>query len=157
MPPRVGVSPAVQAARHLPAAVVGPSAEWNVPESDLRPGGWRELRLQLLWPDGELRRRECASDPVAWPRPLVGRQRHGERAGSGFGVPGPDQPVRSSAGQGRLVGRTRLQGLLDLYNVFNSNVALRLNGAYGSNGVGWAAPQAIVPGRLVKFGMQLRF
>ena len=55
------------------------------------------------------------------------------------------------------MGRTRLQGLLDLYNVFNSNVALRLNGAYGSNGVGWAAPQAIVPGRLVKFGMQLRF
>ena len=56
-----------------------------------------------------------------------------------------------------VMGRSRLQGILDLYNVFNSNVALRLNGAYGSNGVGWAAPQAIVPGRLVKFGMQLRF
>jgi hypothetical protein len=51
----------------------------------------------------------------------------------------------------------RLQALIDVYNVFNSNVALRLNGAYGSNGVGWGTPQAIVPGRLVKFGAQLRF
>ena len=54
-------------------------------------------------------------------------------------------------------GGRRLQALLDVYNVFNSNVALRLNGAYGSNGVGWGTPQAIVPGRLVKFGAQLRF
>ena len=29
-------------------------------------------------------------------------------------------------------------GLLDLYNVFNSNVALRLNGAYGSDGAAGA-------------------
>ena len=55
------------------------------------------------------------------------------------------------------MGPRRLQALLDLYNVSNSNVALRLNGAYGSNGTGWAAPQAIVPGRLLKLGVQVRF
>ena len=56
-----------------------------------------------------------------------------------------------------ITGGRRLQALLDLYNVFNSNNALRLNGAYGSNGAAGARPQAIVPGRLVKFGAQLRF
>lgn len=54
-------------------------------------------------------------------------------------------------------GTARLQGLVDLYNVFNSNGVLRLNGAYGSNGAAWLRPQATVPGRLVKFGAQLRF
>ena len=47
--------------------------------------------------------------------------------------------------------------MLDFYNVFNSNDVLRLNGAYGSDGAAWARPQAIVPGRLVKFGAQLSF
>jgi hypothetical protein len=47
--------------------------------------------------------------------------------------------------------------MLDLYNVFNSNNVLRMNGAYGSNGAAWGRPQAIVPGRLVKFGAQVNF
>lgn len=55
------------------------------------------------------------------------------------------------------VGNTRLQGMLDLYNVFNSNNVLRMNGAYGTNGAAWARPQAIVPGRLVKLGVQASF
>ena len=55
------------------------------------------------------------------------------------------------------LGSARLQGMLDLYNVFNSNNVLRMNGAYGTNGAAWARPQAIVPGRLVKFGAQVSF
>ena len=31
------------------------------------------------------------------------------------------------------------------------------NGAYGSDGAAWGRPQAIIPGRLVKFGGQLSF
>jgi len=34
---------------------------------------------------------------------------------------------------------------------------LKQNGAYGSDGAAWARPQAIIPGRLVKFGGQLSF
>jgi hypothetical protein len=51
----------------------------------------------------------------------------------------------------------RLQGMVDLYNLFNSNNVLRMNGAYGSDGAAWARPQAIVPGRLLKLGAQLSF
>ena len=77
--------------------------------------------------------------------------------------PGTLYPDRTNQLDARLAktfamtGGRRLQALFDVYNVFNSNVALRLNGAYGANGVGWGTPQAIVPGRLVKFGAQLRF
>jgi hypothetical protein len=54
-------------------------------------------------------------------------------------------------------GTTRIQGMLDLYNVFNNNNVLRQNGAFGSDGAAWGRPQAIVPGRLVKFGAQVNF
>jgi hypothetical protein len=59
-------------------------------------------------------------------------------------------------------GSVRLQGMLDLYNVFNNNNVLRQNGAYGSysatsQSTTWSRPQAIVPGRLIKFGAQLSF
>jgi hypothetical protein len=47
--------------------------------------------------------------------------------------------------------------MFDLYNVLNSNNVLRMNGAYGTNGAAWGRPQAIVPGRLVKFGAQVNF
>ena len=72
--------------------------------------------------------------------------------------PGPDQSARLPPGEALTSWATaRLQGMLDLYNVFNSNNALRQNGAYGSDGAAWARPQAIVPGRLLKFGAQLNF
>lgn len=51
----------------------------------------------------------------------------------------------------------RLQGMADLYNLFNSNNVLRMNGAYGTDGAAWARPQAIVPGRLLKLGAQVSF
>ena len=84
------------------------------------------------------------------------------RSGNHVIEPGSLYPDRTNQLDMRLsktvvVGQSRLQALLDLYNVFNTNVALRINGAYGSNGVGWGTPQAIVPGRLFKFGLQLRF
>jgi hypothetical protein len=55
------------------------------------------------------------------------------------------------------LGSARLQEMLDLYNLFNSNTVLRMNGAYGSDGAAWARPQAIVPGRLLKLGAQVSF
>jgi hypothetical protein len=76
--------------------------------------------------------------------------------------PGSEYPGRTNQFDMRVakritLGRTRLQGMLDLYNLFNSNNVLRMNGAYGSNGAAWGRPQAIVPGRLVKLGAQLLF
>jgi hypothetical protein len=53
------------------------------------------------------------------------------------------------------LGSARLQGTLDIYNLFNSNNVLRMNGAYGTDGAAWARPQAIVPGRLLKLGAQV--
>jgi hypothetical protein len=52
------------------------------------------------------------------------------------------------------MARTRLQGIVDLYNVFNANPVLTQNNTYGSR---WQQPLAILPGRLVKFGVQLEF
>jgi hypothetical protein len=54
-------------------------------------------------------------------------------------------------------GSARVQGMLDLHNLFNSNNVLRMNGAYGTGGAAWARPQATVPGRLLKPGAQLSF
>jgi hypothetical protein len=77
-------------------------------------------------------------------------------------TPGTFYPERTNQFDLRLsrtlnLGQTRLQGLLDLFNVFNSNAVQRQNGSYGTNGATWAAPQAIIPGRLLKFGVQFRF
>lgn len=76
--------------------------------------------------------------------------------------PGSLYPGRTNQFDFRLskrvvVGAARLQGMLDLYNLFNSNNVLRMNGAYGSDGAAWGRPQAIVPGRLFKLGAQLSF
>jgi hypothetical protein len=54
-------------------------------------------------------------------------------------------------------GSARLQGLLDLYNVLNANPVLRYNTAYGTNGANWLVPQALLPGRLVRLGVQFTF
>ena len=55
------------------------------------------------------------------------------------------------------VGRTRLQGLFDVYNAFNGNAIVAVNNTYGTNGATWAVPQRILPARLVKFGLQMNF
>ena len=52
------------------------------------------------------------------------------------------------------VGRARLQGLLDIYNIFNGSSILAINTTYGS---AWLRPQEILGARLFKFGVQVDF
>ncbi len=51
-------------------------------------------------------------------------------------------------------GGTRLRAMLDLFNVFNANTITLEQPGFGAN---WLNPQAIMPGRLVKFAFQLDF
>jgi hypothetical protein len=55
------------------------------------------------------------------------------------------------------VGRAKVQGQFDLYNLLNNNTPLNFNTAYGTNGASWATPLAALPGRLVRFGVQMNF
>lgn len=50
------------------------------------------------------------------------------------------------------IGGTRVQGMVDCYNVFNADTMLELNQTYGAN---WLRPLTILGGRLVKFGAQV--
>lgn len=52
------------------------------------------------------------------------------------------------------VSRFTVRGMVDLYNVFNSNAVLALNTTFGP---GWQRPLIILPGRFVKFGAQMNF
>jgi len=59
-------------------------------------------------------------------------------------------------------GIARFRGMVDLYNVFNDNTVLKQSDAYGATigpatGSAWQVPQAIIPGRVVKFGVQVNF
>ena len=51
-------------------------------------------------------------------------------------------------------GRTRLQGMFDIYNVLNANSVLGANATYGS---AWLRPTSVMAGRLFKFGAQFDF
>jgi hypothetical protein len=55
------------------------------------------------------------------------------------------------------MGRTRIQGMLDLYNALNGSAVLAVNNTYGTNGSTWLVPQRILPARLIKFGTQINF
>jgi hypothetical protein len=52
------------------------------------------------------------------------------------------------------VGAVRLQGMLDVYNLFNANTVLLVNTNYGPQ---WLLPTEVLPGRLFKIGVQLDF
>jgi hypothetical protein len=52
------------------------------------------------------------------------------------------------------IGGSRLQGVLDVYNVFNRSNVLLVNTNYGRE---WLRPTEVLPGRLFKFGVQLDF
>jgi hypothetical protein len=52
------------------------------------------------------------------------------------------------------VGRARLEGNLDVYNIFNGSSILATNGRYGS---AWLTPTQVLGGRLAKVGVQLSF
>jgi hypothetical protein len=51
-------------------------------------------------------------------------------------------------------GQTRVQALIDLYNMFNANPVLAQNNAFGP---AWQRPLQMLQGRIVKFGAQLNF
>jgi hypothetical protein len=52
------------------------------------------------------------------------------------------------------VGGMRLQGMLDIYNLFNASTILLVNNNYGPQ---WLLPTEVLPGRLFKVGFQLDF
>jgi hypothetical protein len=52
------------------------------------------------------------------------------------------------------VGRGRVQGQFDLYNLFNASPVTSLNTRYGPS---WQQPLVILQGRLIKFGLQVDF
>ena len=52
------------------------------------------------------------------------------------------------------IGRTRLQGNLDVFNVVNSNTVLGVQQQYGAT---WLQPTQILPGRMLKLGFQVDF
>jgi hypothetical protein len=60
------------------------------------------------------------------------------------------------------VNRARFQATVDLYNALNGNAVLVQSNTYGATigataGSAWQRPQAILPARLVKFGVQVNF
>ena len=58
------------------------------------------------------------------------------------------------------LNRTRFQATLDLYNALNGNTVLVQNNQYGattSASATWQRPQAILPARIVKVGVQVNF
>jgi hypothetical protein len=55
------------------------------------------------------------------------------------------------------VGRTKIQGQFDAYNLFNANAVLSLNPNYGTDGANWEKPTASLPGRLLRFGVRVNF
>ena len=55
-------------------------------------------------------------------------------------------------------GRTRVQPQFDVYNLFNANPVLAKNQAYAAPpATSWLGPTAILPGRIVKFGVLVDF
>lgn len=52
------------------------------------------------------------------------------------------------------LGGVRMQGNVDLYNLFNSSAALQVNTTYGPN---WLQPTQILDARLMKFSVQMDF
>ncbi len=52
------------------------------------------------------------------------------------------------------IGRARVMGMLDVYNLFNASTITAVNTRYGP---AWLQPLAILPARLFKVGAQLDF
>ena len=47
----------------------------------------------------------------------------------------------------------RIQGIVDVYNMFNGSAVITQNNTYGS--AAWLRPTQILQARLVKFGVQM--
>ena len=56
-----------------------------------------------------------------------------------------------------VVNNVRIKGMVDLYNLVNSNTVILWNNTYGTNGATWLRPVQILGGRLAKFGVQVDF
>jgi hypothetical protein len=55
-------------------------------------------------------------------------------------------------------GQTKIQGFMDIFNLFNAGTVLTVNQAYAASGTNnWMVPNTITDGRYVRFGMQLNF
>ena len=52
------------------------------------------------------------------------------------------------------VGRTRIQPQLDIYNLLNDNAVISYQGTFGGS---WQRPTSILPGRLVRLGVDIKF
>ena len=52
------------------------------------------------------------------------------------------------------IGRVRVQGQFDVYNLFNANSILAINEFFTAS---WLVPRAILAGRTFKFGTQIDF
>ncbi len=55
------------------------------------------------------------------------------------------------------VGAYRMKGMVDIFNVTNTNTITNVNNTYGTTGASWLVPTAISLARLVKIGVQLDF
>jgi len=56
------------------------------------------------------------------------------------------------------LGRSKIQGLFDIYNVFNANTVLSINNRFTPGTANaWLRPTAILAARLFKFGVQYDF
>ena len=56
------------------------------------------------------------------------------------------------------LARTRVQGILDLFNAFNARPVLSVISRYsGTTGGSWLSPTNTLVGRLIKFSAQVNF
>jgi hypothetical protein len=54
--------------------------------------------------------------------------------------------------------RTKIQGFMDVFNVFNAGTALSVNQTYAATGTNhWMEPATIMDGRFLRFGLQMNF
>jgi Carboxypeptidase regulatory-like domain len=55
--------------------------------------------------------------------------------------------------------RTKIQGFVDLFNVFNAGTVMSVNQTYGAVAAtnAWMTPTTIMDGRFVRFGLQMNF
>jgi hypothetical protein len=104
-------------------------ANWTVTNAQIRGSLGRDLSG----------RRTSVTVPLVAPGTLFGERLH---------------QVDMRFAKNVTVQRFRLQGSLDLYNLFNENTVLSVNNAFGN---AWQRPLSILAGRLAKVGFQLSF
>jgi hypothetical protein len=55
------------------------------------------------------------------------------------------------------IGKAKLMGMFDAYNVLNVNPVMAWNDTYGRTGATWLSPVNVLPGRILKFSAQFDF